>query len=135
MLRLYTELLTVAHEHYGEEIEYVDLVNASIEGMVRSLDPHTSFLSADAYASMRDRQQSTFFGLGILVGTPEVGQDNGRNVGIVDDLFGLWLPIRAPGARALSVLVGVILAAALASLVPALRAYRLSLADGLTVKY
>lgn len=69
MLRLYTELLTVAHENYGEEIEYVDLVNASIEGMVRSLDPHTSFLSANAYASMRDRQQSTFFGLGILVGT------------------------------------------------------------------
>ena len=69
VLRLYTELLTVAHENYGEEVEYGDLVNASIEGMVRSLDPHTSFLSADAYSSMRDRQQSTFFGLGILVGT------------------------------------------------------------------
>ena len=69
VLRLYTELLTVSYKHYGEEIEYTDLVNASIEGMVRSLDPHTSFLSADAYASMRDRQQSTFFGLGILVGT------------------------------------------------------------------
>ncbi len=69
VLRLYTELLTVAYENYGEEIEYGDLVNASIEGMVRSLDPHTSFLSAEAYSSMRDRQQSTFFGLGILVGT------------------------------------------------------------------
>ncbi len=69
VLRLYTELLTVAHEHYGEELDYTDLVTASIEGMVRSLDPHTSFLSAEAYASMRDRQQSTFFGLGILVGT------------------------------------------------------------------
>jgi putative ABC transport system permease protein len=53
---------------------------------------------------------------------------------IADDLFGLWLPIRAPGAREIYVLMGVILAAALAGLVPALRAYRLSLADGLTVK-
>ena len=69
ILRLYTELLTVAHDNYGEEISYSDLVNASIEGMVRPLDPHTSFLSSEAYASMRDRQQSTFFGLGILVGT------------------------------------------------------------------
>jgi carboxyl-terminal processing protease len=69
VLRVYTELLTVAQENYGREVEYTDLVNASIEGMVRSLDPHTSFLSAEAYASMRDRQQSTFFGLGILVGT------------------------------------------------------------------
>ena len=69
VLRLYTELLTVAHQNYGEKRDYSDLVTASIEGMVRSLDPHTSFLSSEAYASMRDRQQSTFFGLGILVGT------------------------------------------------------------------
>lgn len=69
VLRVYTELLTVAQENYGRDVTYTDLVNASIEGMVRSLDPHTSFLSAEAYSSMRDRQQSTFFGLGILVGT------------------------------------------------------------------
>lgn len=69
VLRLYTELLTVAHDNYGKEVDYDDLVNASIEGMVRSLDPHTSYLTAEAYSSMRDRQQSTFFGLGILVGT------------------------------------------------------------------
>ena len=69
VLRVYTELLTVARENYGRDVTYTDLVNASIEGMVRSLDPHTSFLSAEAYSSMRDRQQSTFFGLGILVGT------------------------------------------------------------------
>ena len=67
-LRLYAELLTAAHDHYGGEVNYQDMVNASIEGVVRSLDPHTSFLSADAYSSMRERQQSSFFGLGILVG-------------------------------------------------------------------
>ncbi|MGB5161933.1 MAG: S41 family peptidase [Thermoanaerobaculia bacterium] len=68
VLRLYTELLKVSHETYGGETSYKDLVNASIEGMVRSLDPHTSFLTAEAYSQMRDRQQSSFFGLGILVG-------------------------------------------------------------------
>lgn len=68
VLRLYTELLEVSHETYGGETSYKDLVNASIEGMVRSLDPHTSFLTAEAYSQMRDRQQSSFFGLGILVG-------------------------------------------------------------------
>jgi carboxyl-terminal processing protease len=36
--------------------------------MLRTLDPHTSFLNAESYASMRDRQQSSFSGLGILVG-------------------------------------------------------------------
>ena len=53
---------------------------------------------------------------------------------LVDSAFGLWLPIDPPTAREVSVLASVIAAAALASLLPALRAYRLSLADGMMVK-
>ncbi len=67
-LRLFTELVSVAHDRYGEEVAYNDLVESSIQGMLQALDPHTSFLSASAYSTMRDRQESTFSGLGILVG-------------------------------------------------------------------
>jgi carboxyl-terminal processing protease len=67
-LRLYTELVNVAQERYGREVPYRDLVYASIHGMLRALDPHTSFLPPEAYDSMRERQQSSFYGLGILVG-------------------------------------------------------------------
>ena len=67
-LRLYTELVETSREAYGAEVSYEDLVFASIRGMLRGLDPHTSFLSPDAYTSMRDRQQGSFYGLGILVG-------------------------------------------------------------------
>jgi carboxyl-terminal processing protease len=67
-LRLYTDLVTVAQERYGAEIQFRELVFASIQGMLRSLDPHTNFLSPDAYSGMRERQQSSFYGLGILVG-------------------------------------------------------------------
>ncbi|HEX6201679.1 MAG TPA: S41 family peptidase [Thermoanaerobaculia bacterium] len=66
-LRLYTELVTVAQERYGTEVAYEDLVHASIQGMLRTLDPHTSFLPPRAYDGMRERQQSSFFGLGIVV--------------------------------------------------------------------
>lgn len=52
----------------------------------------------------------------------------------VDQAFGLWLPINAPSMRELLVLVGVVLAGAIVSLIPALRAYRMSLADGMIVK-
>lgn len=52
----------------------------------------------------------------------------------VDAAFGIWIPIGTPTARELWTLVAVIGAAALASLLPALRAYRLSLADGMRVK-
>ena len=67
-LRVFTELVSLAHDRYGEEVAYQDLVEASIQGMLQALDPHTSFLSASAYSTMRDRQESTFSGLGILVG-------------------------------------------------------------------
>ena len=67
-LRLYTELLETSQEAYGVDVTYEDLVFASIRGMLRGLDPHTNFLSPDAYTSMRDRQQGSFYGLGILVG-------------------------------------------------------------------
>ncbi len=67
-LRLYTELVNVAHERYGTEVSYRDLVYSSVNGMLRSLDPHTNFLSPEAYEGMRERQQTSFYGLGILVG-------------------------------------------------------------------
>ncbi len=68
-LRTYTELLNVAYDNYGGEVSYRDLVYGSINGMLRSLDPHTNFLSKEAYDSMREKQQKSFHGLGIYVGT------------------------------------------------------------------
>jgi carboxyl-terminal processing protease len=66
-IRKLTELLQVAHENYGAEVAYKDLVYASIDGMMRTLDPHTNFLSPEDYEDMRERQQASFYGLGILV--------------------------------------------------------------------
>ena len=66
-LKLYTELLTAAHENYGDEVLYRDLVYASVHGLLRTLDPHSTFLAPEAYDSMRQRQQGSFYGLGILV--------------------------------------------------------------------
>ena len=67
-LRLYTELVNLAHERYGADVSYKDLVYSSVNGMLRSLDPHTAFLTPEAYEGMREKQQTSFYGLGILVG-------------------------------------------------------------------
>jgi carboxyl-terminal processing protease len=67
-LQTYTELVNLAHERYGADVSYRDLIYSSIDGMVRTMDPHTSFLPPDAYEGMRERQQSSYYGLGILVG-------------------------------------------------------------------
>jgi len=53
---------------------------------------------------------------------------------LVDRAFGLWLPITPPTLREVWVLLGVVLASAIVSMIPALRAYRMSLADGMMVR-
>ncbi|MGH1447356.1 MAG: ABC transporter permease [Cognatishimia sp.] len=53
---------------------------------------------------------------------------------ILDSAYGLWLPINAPTMREVWVVLAVICAGSIVSLVPALRAYRLSVADGMMVK-
>jgi putative ABC transport system permease protein len=64
-----------------------------------------------------------FLYLGLIIAQP-----------ILDSAFGLWLPIDAPTIREFWVIIGVICAGAIVSLVPALRAYRMSVADGMMVK-
>ncbi|MBW4709540.1 ABC transporter permease [Roseobacter sp. YSTF-M11] len=53
---------------------------------------------------------------------------------LVDAAFGLWLPIEAPSLRELWVLSGVVAAGAIVSMLPAFRAYRMSLADGMMIR-
>lgn len=61
--------------------------------------------------------------LGLLVAQP-----------MMDAAFGLWLPIEPPSLREFWVLLGVVAAGAIVSIVPAFRAYRMSLADGMMVR-
>jgi carboxyl-terminal processing protease len=63
----YTDLLNAVTTWSAEEITPDKAVYASVDGMLRSLDPHTSFLEPKEYSDMQDRQKGTFFGLGILV--------------------------------------------------------------------
>ncbi len=67
-------------------------------------------------------------GLGLLYLALSVAQP------IVDTAYGLFLPIGAPTLREGLVLLAVVAAGAIVSLIPALRAYRLSLADGMMVR-
>ncbi len=53
---------------------------------------------------------------------------------ILDSAFGLWLPIDAPTMREVWAILAVICAGAIVSLIPAFRAYRMSVADGMMVK-
>ena len=67
-------------------------------------------------------------GIGLLYVGLFIGQP------LVDAAYGLYLPIDPPSLHELQVLLAVVTAGAIVSIVPALRAYRLSLADGMMVR-
>jgi carboxyl-terminal processing protease len=66
-MKEYTDLLNAVTTWSPEDIGSDKFVYASIDGMLRTLDPHTSFLEPKEYSDMQDRQKGTFYGLGILV--------------------------------------------------------------------
>jgi carboxyl-terminal processing protease len=66
-LKEYTDLLGAVTYWSADDLGSEKYVYSSIEGMLRTLDPHSSFLEPKEYADMQDRQKGTFYGLGILV--------------------------------------------------------------------
>lgn len=71
-LDLFGDVFQRIRADYVEEAEPSDLIEAAINGMLSSLDPHSSYLSAEAAAEMRVQTQGEFGGLGI-----EVTQEDG----------------------------------------------------------
>ncbi len=63
----YADILTTLSEWAPEAVPPEKFVYASIHGMLSRLDPHTAFLEPDDYAAMKEKQQGSFFGLGIQI--------------------------------------------------------------------
>jgi carboxyl-terminal processing protease len=66
-MKEYTDLVTAVSTNAPDDVGSDKVVYSSIDGMLRTLDPHTSFLEPKEYADMQDRQKGSFYGLGILV--------------------------------------------------------------------
>ena len=71
-LDLFGNVFEQVRGQYVEETDPKKLIEAAINGMLQSLDPHSSFLPADDYKDMQTQTRGSFGGLGI-----EVGQEDG----------------------------------------------------------
>ncbi|MEL6450359.1 MAG: S41 family peptidase [Pseudomonadota bacterium] len=71
-LDLFGDIFERIRNQYVEEVEPGELIEAAIDGMLTSLDPHSSFLSPDDAAQMQVQTRGEFGGLGI-----EVTQEEG----------------------------------------------------------
>ena len=71
-LNLFGEVYERVRSEYVEEIKDKDLIEAAINGMLQSLDPHSSYLNSDSFEEMKVQTKGEFGGLGI-----EVTMENG----------------------------------------------------------
>ncbi len=81
-LDLFGDIFERIRAQYVEEVEPEELIEAAIDGMLTSLDPHSSYLSPDDAEQMRVQTRGEFGGLGI-----EVTQEDGfvKVVSPIDD--------------------------------------------------
>ena len=91
-LDLFGDIFERIRGQYVEEVDSKDLVEAAINGMLISLDPHSSYLNAKDWEDMNTQTKGEFGGLGI-----EVTQEDGF-VKVISPMDGS--PADAAGVKA-----------------------------------
>ena len=67
-LRIFTEALSIVRKHYVEDVNPKDLIYNALRGMLNSLDPHSGFMTPEAYKEMQAEKKGRFGGIGIQIG-------------------------------------------------------------------
>ncbi len=66
-LRVFTEVLSLVQSNYVEDVDTKKLVEGAIKGMLKTLDPHTSYMPLEVYKEMQVETEGQFGGLGIEI--------------------------------------------------------------------
>ena len=66
-LETFANILAIVQRNYVKEVETEKLITGAIEGMLGSLDPHSSYLTGDAYRELQTETEGRFGGLGLEI--------------------------------------------------------------------
>jgi len=66
-LKLFTDVLTIIQNQYVDETEPREVIYGAVRGMLRALDPHSSFMDPESYREMQVETSGSFGGLGIEI--------------------------------------------------------------------
>uniref|UniRef100_A0A7C4AK12 S41 family peptidase n=1 Tax=Thermodesulfovibrio aggregans TaxID=86166 RepID=A0A7C4AK12_9BACT len=67
-LRTFTEVFATIKKNYVDEVNPRELIRSAIKGMVNSLDPHSAYLTPEAYKDFQTETKGEFGGIGIQIG-------------------------------------------------------------------
>jgi len=70
-LELFADVLARVEQDYVTEINDEEAIEAAIQGMLSSLDPHSSYMNASEYRDMQTQTRGEYGGLGIEVTSEE----------------------------------------------------------------
>jgi len=66
-IEVFTEVLRQIEENYVESQDPQELIYGAIKGMIRSLDPHSAFMTKDEYSELMLETKGSFTGIGIEI--------------------------------------------------------------------
>jgi carboxyl-terminal processing protease len=65
--RIFAAAMSAIEREYIDEVPSERLVYGAIDGMLKTLDPHSSFFDPRQYQQLRERQEGRYYGLGIQI--------------------------------------------------------------------
>jgi carboxyl-terminal processing protease len=71
MEELFGDVLSIVENQYVTPVDDKKLIQAAIDGMVTSLDPHSGYLAPDEYTDMEDQTRGEYGGLGLEVSSED----------------------------------------------------------------
>ncbi|HTG93798.1 MAG TPA: S41 family peptidase [Pyrinomonadaceae bacterium] len=63
----YNEAITTITSNYSGDIDFERATQAAIQGMLSTLDPHSSYFSYSEFRKLKEDQDSRFFGIGVTI--------------------------------------------------------------------
>src|SRR5262245_65412339 len=68
-IKHFSAVLDLVEANYANDVDSDKAVYGAIDGMLRTLDPHSKFFDPKAFNSLREDQRGKYYGLGITVMT------------------------------------------------------------------
>ncbi|HKQ73864.1 MAG TPA: S41 family peptidase [Blastocatellia bacterium] len=65
----YQKALEIVRQNYVVELDHETLTKAAIQGMLKSLDPHSDYMDRKTFQEFNEKQHSQYFGIGSTIGT------------------------------------------------------------------
>jgi carboxyl-terminal processing protease len=65
--RDYVAAIDLIREKYVEEVQYETMTTTAIQGMLRTLDPHSNYYDRKSFEDMRMEQRSQYYGIGASI--------------------------------------------------------------------